>query len=268
MAFLRRLPSLLWSYVALTEKSFVVLLLSLVLAGPVYAENKLIFLTEEWKPFSFSGQENAVDGFTTAIVKRIACLLGNDISIHVVPWSRAYATVKEKEHHAIFSLYRTKAREEHFKWVGPVYSVDTMLWGLQSRNLDIKDLEDAKKYKIIVQKDSAYEQFLIEKGFKNYTLNPSRTDVYMVARGRGDLVPLSAFSVDKLKRSMADFVKPDDRWKAYTILHRKSLYIGFNKNTSDELVRQWQLELDYLKQHSIFSDLENRFIQPARDTQL
>ena len=227
-----------------------------------YADDKLIFLTEEWKPFNFKSNDKEVDGFTVEIVEKIAKKLGTNISIEIWPWSRSYITVLDTEKHAIFSIYRTPERETLFKWVGPVYSVDTLLWGLESRKLKINSLEDAKNYQIIVQKDSAYEEALKARGFKNYTLNAIRTDHKMVLLGRGDLVPLSALSIEKLKKSAIEAGMPNEKWKAYAVLYSKPVYIAFNINTPEHIIQSWQAELDKIKNDSFYSDIEAKFITP------
>ena len=227
-----------------------------------YADDKLIFLTEEWKPFNFKSNDKEVDGFTVEIVEKIANKLNQNISIDIFPWSRSYNTVLETKKHAIFSIYRTPERETLFKWVGPIYSVDAVLWGLESRKLEIDSLEDAKKYLIIVQKDSAYEEALKARGFKNYILNAIRTDHKMVLLGRGDLVPLSTLSLDKLKQSAVDAGMPNEKWKAYAVLYSKPVYIAFNINTPEHIIQAWQAELDKIKKDSFYSDIEAKFITP------
>jgi len=223
-------------------------------------------MTEEWKPFNFKSDQKQVDGFTTQIVERIAKNLGTDISITINPWSRSYNIALREYNHAIYSIYRSPSRETLFKWVGPVYKIDTVLWGLEHRNLKIDNLEDAKKYRIIVQKDSAYEEILREMKFKNIITNATRTDTRMVIYGRGDLVPLSVVSYDKLEKAVSDLKMPNIRWKVYAVLYSKPLYIAFNKNTPDQIIHNWQAELDKIKNQSFFSELETKFIKPILES--
>lgn len=227
------------------------------------ATTKIIFLTEEWKPFNFTSKEKDVVGFSVAIVEKIAKNLNTKISISIHPWSRAYYTALKNKDHAVFSMYRIKPREKLFKWVGPIYQVDTILWGLKSRNLKIKNLEDAKKYRIIVQSDSAYEYAIKERGFRNYVVNSIQTDAYMVVIGRGDLLPLSAFSLEKLNKVAADAGKSHEKWKDYAVLYSEPLYIGFNINTPDSVIKKWQAELEKIKKSPYFSKLKEKFIEPV-----
>lgn len=247
---------------------FVLITLFLANGSFAFAESKLVFLTEEWKPFNFMGNEKEVDGFTTTIVEKIAAELETEISISILPWSRSYNSVLSHDNQAIFSIYRTPQRESLFKWVGPVYSVDTVLWGLESKDLKIEKLEDAKNYRIVVQKDSAYEEFLKKTGFKNLEMNTSRTESRMVLMGRSDLVPLSAFSIDKLQQAKIDLGMQSEKWKAYAILYSKPVYIAFNKNTSDEVVQSWQASLEKLKSSSLFSELKSKYIKPILNYKL
>lgn len=167
--------------------SIAMLLATTLLFTQARAGEPLNFYTEEWIPFNYANQANEVDGFTTAIVKRISQNLETKVVIELQPWSRALQSARRSSNAGIYSIYRTPEREKLFKWVGPIYKVETVLWGLKERNLSIRSLEDAKKYTIAAQADSAYVTDLENKGFdKNKILtNHATEEIEMVIRGGG-----------------------------------------------------------------------------------
>ncbi|QTN30385.1 transporter substrate-binding domain-containing protein [Rhodoferax sp. AJA081-3] len=126
-----------------TRKGIIALALGVATLSASAGE-ALTAYTEEWRPFNFMNESNEIDGFTTAIVRKIAADLDTKTDIQLVPWSRALEFTQRNKNSLIYSIYRVPERESLFKWVGPIYQVDTMLWGIQDRDLSIKNIEDAK----------------------------------------------------------------------------------------------------------------------------
>lgn len=227
--------------------------------------------TEEWRPFNFVNESNEIDGFTTAIVRKIAADLDTKIDSQLVPWSRALESTQRNKNSLIYSIYRVPERENLFKWVGPIYQVDTVLWGIKDRDLPIKSIQDAKNFKITVQANSAYAIALENLGFNKdkLILDYAQTDIQMLLRQQADLVPLSMFSIGKLNSQAIEFSQsprgksaPAVQWKPYALLSTANLYLAFNKETPDDVIAAWQSELNKLKKTSLFRSLEKTYIAP------
>jgi ABC-type amino acid transport substrate-binding protein len=253
-----------------TRKAITALALSIATLSASASED-LTAYTEEWRPFNFMSESREIDGFTTAIVRKIAGDLDTKTDIQLVPWSRALDLTQRNKNSLIYSIYRVPERENLFKWVGPIYQVDTMLWGIQQRDLPIKSIEDAKKFKITVQANSAYAIALENLGFSKDKLimDYAQTDIKMVLRQQADLVPLSIFSIGKLNTQAIEFSQsprgksgPVVQWKAYALLSTANLYLAFNKETPDEVIAAWQSELNTLKKSPLYRSLERTYIAP------
>lgn len=238
------------------------------------AGEPLTAYTEEWKPFNFKNANNDVDGFTSAIVRKIASDLDTPLDIQLVPWSRALASSQRTPYSLIYSIYRVPERENLYKWVGPIYQVDTMLWGKKNPDLPVKAIDDAKNFTIVVQANSAYAIALENLGFHKdrLILDYSQTDILTVLRNRADLVPLSIFSIGKLNAQSKEFAQsasegsgPLVQWKAYALLSTAQLYLAFNKETPDEVIRAWQNELVKLKKTAFYRTLEKTYIAPLQN---
>lgn len=232
------------------------------------AGDDLNFYTEEWIPFNYTNEAGTVDGFSTAIIRKIAQNIGTKVVIEPQPWSRALRSVQVSENKVIYSIYRTPEREKLFKWVGPIYKVETVLWGLRESKLPIKNLEDAKNFKIAVQADSAYVTELQKRGFNSSKVvtDHATQEIEMVIRGVADLVPLSILSITKLntraKEQQSKGRAGNVHWKPYVTLFSDDLYFGFNIETPDATVAEWQKELNRLKSSPFYKDIENTYVAP------
>lgn len=252
------------------RKAVIALAMS-ILTLTASAGEALTAYTEEWRPFNFMNESNEVDGFTTAIVRKIAGDLDAKIDFQLVPWSRALDLTQRDKNSLIYSIYRVPERENLFKWAGPIYQVDTVLWGILDRDLPIKNIEDAKKFRITVQANSAYAITLENLGFNKdkLILDYAQTDIKTVLRQQADLVPLSIFSIGKLNVQAVEYAQSPRgkserpvQWRAYAPLSTANLYLAFNKETPDEVIAAWQSELNKLKKSALFRSLEKTHITP------
>ena len=81
----------------------------------------------------------------------------------------------------IYSLAKTPARAEQFKWVGEIMALDYYLYGAIDSEVNAQtSLEKLKQYKIGTVRDSAVYQYLIKNDFKklfkfqNYAIKENR----------------------------------------------------------------------------------------------
>jgi len=107
---------------------------------------------------------------------------------------RAYQLAKIKANHCIFSIARTKSRENHFKWIGAIsYLNNTAMSALKGRSIKVANLNDAKKYTIAVSRDDLTHIALMERGFKDgeqlYVLDNTKSLVnFLMTRPSIDLI--------------------------------------------------------------------------------
>lgn len=80
-------------------------------------------------------------------------------------------------------------------------------------------------------------------------------------------MPLSILSITKLNARTKKDQKLKGRtanvhWKPYAHLFSDDLYLGFNIETPDEVVAEWQRELDKLKDSPFYKGIEKTYISP------
>lgn len=199
-------------------------------------------VTEESFPMSYV-KDGKPAGSATQVVEQIFQQAGISYKIDVVPWARAVNLATTESHVAIYSLARTPDREPQYKWVGEIAPIKYSLYKLKSRkDVVIKSLEDAKKYRVGVVKDDLRAKYLIEKGFEpgvaaglqevaNNTLNLKKLE-----NGRIDVLPISLAGIEGQCNSQGFDCSQFE--VAYDLELRTHLFLAFSKQTPDEVVQK------------------------------
>ena len=210
--------------------------------GAIAADYKI--MTEEYPPFNYT-DGGKITGLSTEVMFEIAKRIGHHTDIEVLPWARAYGLIQKKGGQILYSMTRTEAREDLFKWVGPVSANKWVLFAKKGSGLSISSLEDAKKVKKIgAYKDDAAESFLKAEGFTNLdSVVKDEQNVPKLMAGRIDLWivgELQGIHKAKAKGVSGDLEKVLD-------VKDTQLYIAFSKDASDEDIAKWQKALDDMK---------------------
>ena len=207
---------------------------------------KLRILTEEYPPFNYTDAGGNLVGSSTEAVKGIINKLGENITIEVLPWAKAYETVTLEPDTALYSMARTAERENQFMWVGPIGSYENWLYAKKGSNIRCGSLDEAKAVKsIAVVKDEAGQQKLAQQGCINFMYADSTADgLKKLVAGEVDLWLGTGADVDLVAKQAG--VDPAEI-EAVAFVHKVDLYIAFNKNTAYATVSTWQDALDSLK---------------------
>ncbi|GHF98948.1 substrate-binding periplasmic protein [Thalassotalea marina] len=127
----------------------------------------ITFVTEDLPPLQINTPGSEPTGAMIELINLIIDDLQLDASIVILPWARAYNIAQNTENTFIFSMLRSKDREQLFQWVGHVYTIQAYLAALSNKNISIASIEDAKKFKIGVTRDALAETYLKKLGFIN-----------------------------------------------------------------------------------------------------
>lgn len=230
----------------------------------VASAQKIVAVTEDFEPYNY--QENGViTGLSTEVVKATFAKAGIDVEIGLYPWARAYNMALEQENILIYSIGKSEAREKLFKWIGPIAPpLKVGLFKLKKRaDITLQSLEDAKKYKIGVMKDSGNAQFLLSKGFEE---------------GKQlEVTPMTSLNVSKLFAERIDLIASPEWWLLKEVTNRgfkaedieaafifsqdrnPGLYMAFSKKTSDEIVNRVRTAFDQLKAEGLLEKVEQTY---------
>ncbi|WP_102405146.1 transporter substrate-binding domain-containing protein [Vibrio sp. 10N.261.55.A7] len=210
-------------------------------------------ITEDFRPFAYPTENGEVDGMSYEIVDWLLDDLDIGTEVEVLPWSRGIGLTKTKENHVLFSVARTKEREDWFKWVGPFYSDEVALYQLNDPKYPYK--KDIKNEgSILVAKGYPEEKILRDEGYKNIILaDNTAIAIQMLLKHRGDYFPIGQAALPCL---LAKYNLEEDSLRSTDItLLTSHLYIAMSPTTSDEEVERWQKALDKIKQTSRYQDI-------------
>jgi polar amino acid transport system substrate-binding protein len=120
--------------------------------------------------------------------------------------------------------------------------------------IKINSLDDAKKVKAIgVSRDSASHQFLTQNGFTN-------ADAEGEAVGQAKKLMIGRISLWYTAELTGYLIAKDagvdtNQMEVAYVVDKMVLYMAFNKNTSDEIVKKWQKALDDMKADGTYNKI-------------
>ncbi|MGR3218524.1 MAG: transporter substrate-binding domain-containing protein [Candidatus Anammoxibacter sp.] len=215
-------------------------------------------LTEEFPPYNYTNADGKIDGISTSIVREIIKRIGHPDNIEVVPWVEGYDITQKEDNTILFSTTRSPAREDFFKWVGPLVPNNTSFFAKKGSGVTISSLDDAKNVKSIgVYKDDFGELLLIEKGFTNLdSVVDNKLNPIKLVAGKIDLWIMNELTGKHMAMEAGvwhEIEKVFDVQKDY-------MYIAFSKSTPDYLIKKWKDTLDEIKADGTFAQIFSKWI--------
>ncbi|MGL6039643.1 MAG: substrate-binding periplasmic protein, partial [Deefgea sp.] len=179
------------------------------------------------------------------------------------PWVRALSTVQLTPNHCAYTVGRIPEREAKFLWVGPIASVKGTLFGLRERQLQIRTLDDARKYRIGDLRQGANAIFLESKGFVLDYANTEDQNLRKLLAGHIDLYPGTPFSA----REIVQRLKIDpQRVQALYVFNELGLYLACNLQTPTATIAKLTSALESMRAdktlQKINAQYDKRFANP------
>ncbi len=222
---------------------------------------ELKIMTEIFSPYQFKDDiDGHLIGISTEIVEAIQKELNDKSKILIYPWIRGNKILDNEKNTVLFSMMRTKSRENKYKWVGPLDKMEMVFFKRKDSNITLNSLDDARDVnRIGVTKKVANYEILNAKGFKNLDVVGGSDDknIKKLLKGRIDLWPYvkAAGLYNAKKIGQAGMIVPIPN----VILAQGDLYIAFNKNTDDSIVEDWQRVFDKLKSDGTIDKIKARY---------
>ena len=214
-------------------------------------------------PMQIASKNSPLEGYAIDIVNTLLAEVGQPNKIRVTNWARAYNLALDKENVMIFSITRNSDREDLFKWVGDIFTLENHIWRLSKReNLSINNLEEAKKGRIAVPRDDIQHQFLTKHGFKlNQHLIPVpeyEQAIHLLLRERVEyFAGSSVFLYYRLKKLGLSIKTITPALKMDNSIN--TLYIAFSKKTDDKIVNIYRDGLKQLKLSKTYQDIVDKW---------
>ncbi|TVU77861.1 MULTISPECIES: transporter substrate-binding domain-containing protein [Pseudoalteromonas] len=225
------------------------ILYSLFLICSVYVQAKEpILVVTELAPPNQVLIDGEVAGEGTQFIRDIFAEADLTPNIQMYPWARAYKIADELKNTFIYSLARTVEREDKFYWIGPVERFELGFIGLSERDdLIINTTEQAKVYKIAMQRNDFSTQTLAKLGFEVVLTSDIQKSYSLLLAKKVDLIvddPLYMQQMSdylKLKPAHLKFIYKIDE---LTI----DAYLAANKKTDMHLIESLQAAFFKIKQ--------------------
>ena len=167
---------------------FQLFILIFFLSWPAFSTPTLTVVTELTPP-NQTLINNQVTGDSTELVKAIFAKANLQANIELYPWARAYNMALKKPNTLIFSMAKTPEREALFHWIGEIATYQMGFVKLSSRSdINITSNEQAKQYKIAVQRHDLAAQRLTERGYVVVYTSDITKSYQLLMAGKVDLI--------------------------------------------------------------------------------
>ncbi|WP_186644186.1 substrate-binding periplasmic protein [Fluviispira vulneris] len=225
------------------SKIYLIFICLFVYSFNLYAASikDIIIYTDEDVPYVTVDEKGFINGgiTTTVIFKVLKKLNLPEKTIVKAPWSRAYNDATTMPNTIIYPIVKTKERMEKLDYLFKIIESTVYFYKLRSRSdIQVKKFDDAKKYKICVQRNDYRSDFLMAKGFTSLEAATSSTlNVKKFVEGRCDLIVSTEIGLQS-KLKAIDF----DYKNIQKILPLKeldsALYAAINKETDANIKDQ------------------------------
>jgi polar amino acid transport system substrate-binding protein len=225
-------------------KFYFLLILNLCIFSISAKDLILEVYTEDAYPLQYK-KEGKIVGLATTQVEKVLKEANIKYKIIMQPWARVYNTALLKPNVLIYSIARTKEREELFSWLGSIQKLKYSLYGLENTNLKPTDsFETLNKFRLAVGRDSAIHHYLANKKLTNFHLiNNNDQSIKMLLANRIDLATGSElfFYQSCVKQNLdCSRIKPLFPLKEL----EAELYLAASKKTDPEIVERIQIAFE------------------------
>lgn len=226
---------------------------------------EFLFVTEHLPPFQID-QQGVVGGFATKILQAAIKETTLTSRYQILSWSRAYNLTQTRPNTCIYSIARTAQREQMFYWVDTITQTDSHFIGLTDRtDIQIRSIDDAKKYNVAVLKDDVTHQLLLSHGFKEYknlyVVNNTRSLLKLLTlRNNIDLILADNLTVTY--RALYNNMAPDT-FKIFLQVNKQPLnfYLACNLESDSQGLKQLEQGFLTIKQNGLHDKLSNEWKQ-------
>lgn len=210
--------------------------------------------TENYPPFNLGNSDGEIIGISSEIVEELFKRTKVEYEMELLPWQRAYRLALEETNHAVFSTTQTTERQPLFKWVGPIVNNNWVFLKRADSDIVLKDLNDAKKYRVGGYRGDAIALYLESKGFKIDYVPKDYLNARKLDRGRIDL-----WATGQLLGPYFAKENGVENLEEALIFNKTIMSIAFNLNTNDEIINRLNLELEVMKSEGALDPIKNKY---------
>lgn len=211
-------------------------------------------------PLNFD-ENGRVGGFASELLRMMAADAGHTVQLELMPWVRAYRTVKQQPGTALYSIVRNPEREQLFRWVGPIAARRIMVYTLATRpEVVVRKPADLLRYRHGVLAASSAASSLQQLGVPAAQLEYGQSDEVNLKKlllGRADTIVMLDWAMQWQRQQQQ--LDPARIRPVWTLDQRFQYWFAFNKNTDPAVLRSLQQALDRIKADGRLAALQRRY---------
>lgn len=242
-------------------KLFKILLFSIIAISAFSEEsswkNDFRIVTEDYPPYNYL-LDGKLIGEGTEVVNEIQKELGiSSVEHEVLDWNIAYRLGLKKPLTLLYSISRTKKREELFNWIGPIAKGIPYFYKLESsKNINKNTI---KNFEVCSIKDDYKANYLVEHGYKVVYVKKFGLCFEMLKRKRVSLILSSPNSFNyelKTKSIKRNFYK-----RLFPVPDlSKGIYLALSKKTPNEIVSLFQNAFSKIQKNGKLKIIKEKYL--------
>lgn len=243
-----------------------ILVLTLILffqLQPTCGAESIRVVTEPWPPYTYS-ENGTTSGVVTEIVRATLDRTDLDYSLEVYPWARAYDMALNNKNVLIYSILKLPNRTNHFKWLKiDGLTIDMYLFSPKHRqDIQFDSLEEAKRYRIGVTRETSTHHFLLSKGFvEGKNLFPVNCEEQNTHKSKPESMRIDLTTGDRLSLAhwLSEADLPPDYWVARLPLFHEDIYMAFSHSTPDDIVDTVRRAFRKVKEEGVLKEIVDTY---------
>lgn len=235
-----------------------IIFISFILFSASYSTDIRILTTEE-PPTNYTSKDGKITGITTDIIEEIKKILNIKQKIEMHSWARSYMIAKNNPNVIAYTAAKTQKRiNQGFYFIGPITTKRHMLWSKKENNIQITSLKNITSQNIVVgaMRGDWRADYLSKKGFIVHEVNDHRQNIKKLLHNRIDLLTVSDIEIPLI----VEHVNVDlNRLKKVYTFSEGGSYILISKNTSKELIKNWEKAYKKLQNNGFLLKLATKW---------
>ncbi len=203
--------------------------------------DKYLLFTSQYPPYEmssdgsqFAHDKESIIGICTEVIKSLMDKANIHYQMRLRVWSHAYERVQRNEKNGIFCVVRNEEREDLFRWVGPIADMEWSLFAMKDAKITLRNIEQAKQYRIGGAKNDVISNYLIAKGLDVSVIFNDMKNPIRLKTGSIDLWASDSVTGPYLAADVADVTKIE---KVLTF-QSKPMYLGMSLDVDSEVIQR------------------------------
>jgi len=190
-------------------------------------------------PANYINRAGVPDGYVVDIIKAVQKEVGDNTEIEFIPEARALNIMQSTANTLLFSLSKTKYRENIYLWLGQVMSKKWDAYSLKTSNLKIENIKQLKNLPMIgVVRGDVREECLLNNDFTNlYSVTTHRQNVQRLLMGR---VSTIIYEKQGLKYICQELGIDSTLFQSIYTINFSPVFIAVSKGTHSTTFDAWQ----------------------------